>query len=446
MEISIGIGTVVLFGSMFALLITGLPVVFVLGGLATLFTILLFGFNATIGIYMSTWSLFTSQMLLAIPLFLLMASVLQYSGIADDAYDMFHKWMGGLSGGLAIGTVLICLIFAALTGTSGAATVSMGLIAIPAMLKRGYNKHMVIGAVGAGGVIGIIVPTSIIMILYALIAHEPIGKMFMAGVVPGTTGATLFCIYIGIRCWLNPAYGPALPAAERASWKEKFICLKALILPILLIIGVLGSIWSGIATPTEAAAVGAFGAFICAAIYRRFDWTMLKNTTGHTLRLTAMVFWILAGATAFSNLYTQMGARGMIEGMVAGLDVSPWTILIFMQLSLFVLGSVMDDYAIVMLAGPIYVPIIKMLGFDPLWFGILFILNMSQAYLTPPYGFNLFYLRGLTPFIKEKTGVEITMGDLYRGVMPFVGLKALNLILVMLFPPIALWLPTKIFG
>jgi tripartite ATP-independent transporter DctM subunit len=446
MELSVELGTVILFGSMFLVLLTGLPVVFVLGGLATLLTTLLNGFNATMGIYMSTWSVFTTQMLLAIPLFLLMASVLQYSGIADDAYDMFHKWMGGLNGGLAIGTVVICLIFAALTGTSGAATVSMGLIAIPSMLSRGYNKHMVVGTVAAGGVIGIIVPPSIIMILYALIAHLPIGKMFMGGVFPGTSGAVLFCIYIGIRCWLNPKNGPALPPEDRASWKEKFISLKALVLPIALIVGVLGSIWAGVATPTEAAAVGAFGSFICSAAYRRLDWALLKSTTLQTLRLTSMVFWILAGATAFSNLYTQMGARGMIEDLVVGLNVHPWTILILMQISLFILGSVVDDYAIVMLAGPIYVPIIKMLGFDPLWFGVLFILNMSQAYLTPPYGFNLFYLKALTPFIKDKSGVELTMMDLYRAVIPFVLLKLLNLLFVMSFPPIVTWLPTKVFG
>jgi tripartite ATP-independent transporter DctM subunit len=446
MEISVEFGTLILFGSMLFVLITGLPVVFVIGGLATLFTILLFGFDATMGIYLSTWSTFTIQMLLAGPLFLLMASVLQHSGIADDAYDMFHKWMGGLNGGLAIGTVVVCLIFAALTGTSGAATVSMGLIAIPSMLKRGYDKHMVVGTVGAGGVIGIIVPPSIIMILYALISHEPIGKMFLGGVVPGTTGAILFCIYIGLRCWINPEYGPAMPASERATWIEKVISLKAMILPILLIVGVLGSIWAGIATPTEAAAVGAFGSFICAGVYGRLNLKMLTDTTGQAFRLTAMAFWILGAATAFSNLYTQMGARGMIEGFISSLDVHPWTILIIMQLSLFVLGSIVDDYAIVMLAGPIYVPIIKMLGFDPLWFGILFILNMSQAYLTPPYGFNLFYLRGLTPFIKEKTGIEVTMWDLYRGVVPFVGLKLLNLILVMIFPKLALWLPTLVYG
>jgi len=446
MELSIGIGTVILFGLMFIVLLTGLPVVFVLGGIAMLLTILLYGFNATIGLYMSTWWEFIGQMLLAIPLFLLMASVLQYSGIADDAYDMFYRWMGGLNGGLAMGTVLICTIFAAVTGTSGAATVSMGLIAIPSMLKRGYNKHMAAGGVAAGGVLGILIPPSIIMIIYSLMAHLSIGKMFMGGILPGIVASILYCSYIGIRCWRNPGMGPALPAEERATWGAKLVSLRALILPLLLIVAVLGSIWLGVATPTEAAAVGAFGAFICAAVHRRLNWTLITTTSLQTFRLTAMVFWILAGATAFSNLYTQMGAREMIEGVVTGLEVSPWVILILMQLSLFILGCIMDDYAIVMLAGPIYIPIITLLGFDPLWFGILFIVNMNIAYLTPPYGFNLFYLRGLTPMIKEETGVEITMGDLYRAVVPFIGLQIITLAIVMAFPPLATWLPSLMFG
>jgi len=446
MEMSIGMASVILFGSLLLLLITGLPVAFALGGIATLATILLFGFNSTIGIYMTTWSIFNNQMLLAIPLFLLMASIMQHSGIADDAYDMFHKWMGGLNGGLAMGTVLICLIFAAITGTSGAATVSMGLIALPAMIKRGYNKRMAIGAIAAGGVIGIIIPPSIIMIIYALIAHVPISKMFLGGVIPGAIGAPLFCIYIAIKCWLNPKNGPALPADERASWKEKVISLRALILPVLLILGVLGSIWGGIATPTEAASIGALGAFICAAIYHRLTWQLVKSSMIQTMALTAMIFWIATGASVFSNLYTQMGARQIVESVVTGLNVSPWVIMFFMQISLFLLGTIMDDYAIIMLAGPIYIPIIVSLGFDELWFGVVLIVNLSIGYLTPPYGFNLFYLRSLTPFVKEQTGVEVTMGDIYRGVIPFIILKVINLIIVMVIPGTVTWIPNMIYG
>jgi len=446
MELSAGVGTIVLFGAMFVLLATGLPVVFVLGGVAISLTILLFGFDATLGLYLSTWDTFTSQMLLAIPLFLLMASVLQHSGIADDAYDMFYKWMGGLNGGLAMGTVLICTIFAAVTGTSGAATVSMGLIAIPSMLKRGYNKHLATGGVAAGGVLGILIPPSIIMILYSLIAHLSVGRMFMGGILPGLVASFLYCLYIGIRCWRNPKLGPALPAGERASWGAKLVSLRALILPLLLIVAVLGSIWFGIATPTEAAAVGAFGAFISAAIHRRLNWTLLKTTTLPTLRLCAMVFWIVAGAFAFSNLYTQMGARGLIEDIITGLEVNRWVIMAFIQFSILVLGCLMDDFAIIMLTSPIYLPIINSLGFDPLWYGILFIVNMNIAYLTPPFGYNLFYLRGLGPYIKEQTGQDLTMVDLYRSVLPFIGLQIIVLALVMIFPMLATWLPSMMFG
>lgn len=446
MELSAGVGTIVLFGAMFVLLATGLPVVFVLGGVAISLTILIYGFNATLGLYLSTWDTFTSQMLLAIPLFLLMASVLQHSGIADDAYDMFHKWMGGLNGGLAMGTVLICTIFAAVTGTSGAATVSMGLIAIPSMLKRGYNKYLATGSVAAGGVLGILIPPSIIMILYSLIAHLSVGRMFMGGILPGLVASFLYCLYIGIRCWRNPKLGPALPAEERATWGAKLVSLRALILPLLLIVAVLGSIWFGIATPTEAAAVGAFGAFVSAAVHRRLNWTLLKTTTLPTLRLCAMVFWIVAGAFAFSNLYTQMGARGLIEDIITGLEVNRWVIMAFIQFSILVLGCLMDDFAIIMLTSPIYLPIINVLGFDPLWYGILFIVNMNIAYLTPPFGYNLFYLRGLGPYIKEQTGQDLTMVDLYRSVIPFIGLQIIVLALVMIFPMLATWLPSMMFG
>jgi len=448
MEFGIGIVwlTVILLGSLLLLLLMGLPVVFALGGIGTFFSIWFFGFNSTLGVYMNTWASFTSQVLLAIPLFLLMASVLQYSGIADGFYGMFQKWMGGFNGGLAIGTVVICVIFAALTGTSGAATVSMGLIAIPSMLSRGYNKYMVVGTVAAAGVLGIVIPPSIIMIVYSVIAHVSIGKMFLAGILPGIMCGIFFCIYIGIRCWYRPKDGPVLPLDQRATWGEKLISLKELILPILLVVGVLGSIWGGVATPTEAAAIGAIGSIICTIVYGYFNLTLLKKAAQQTLGLTAMIFWILAGATVFSNLYTQLGARSMIEAYITAGNVSPWVVVIFMQLSLFVLGMIMDDYAIIMLTSPIYVPIVVLLGFDPVWFGIIFILNMSQAYLTPPYGFNLFYLRSIMPVVEKQTGITISMLDIYKAVVPFVLIGLLNMVIVMIFPAIAIWLPNLIYG
>jgi len=366
-----------------------------------------------------------------------MASVLQHSGIAEGVYDMFYKWMGGLKGGLSMGTVLICTIFAAITGVSGAATISMGLIAIPSMLKRNYNKHLAVGCVAVGGVLGIVIPPSCIMIIYGVVGHESVAALFMGGVIPGIICAAIYNTYIGMRCWQDPKLGPAVPVEERATWGEKLASLRAVVLPLVLIVTVLGSIYTGIATPTEAAAVGALGSFVCAAIHRRLTLPVFKNAIFQVLRLTSMVMWIVAGATCFSNLYTVMGARDLITSLVMSFGMNPWLILILMQLSLFILGCMMDDYAIVMICAPIYVPIVKALGFDTLWFAILFILNMQIAYLTPPYGFNLFYLRGIVP-------KDITMGDLYRAVAPFIPLQILGLALVIVFPQLATWLPSKI--
>lgn len=432
---SIEIITLLIFGTLFLLLALGVPVAFALGAVGVGFTIFLWGTPALFNMAIVIFKSMSSAILLAIPLFLLMANFLQHSGIADAAYETAYRWMGPLRGGLAMGTVIICTIFAAMSGVSGAATVTMGLIAIPSMLKRGYHKSIAVGTVAAGGVLGIIIPPSVIMILYASFTRESVGGLFFGGIIPGIIVAMLHISYIGIRSYLQPHLAPAIAPEERVGWREKLVSLRSIILPVALIILVLGSIWTGAATPTEAAGVGALGALICAAIYRRANWQMLNDSIRTTLRITCMVLWIVAAATAFNSLYVAVGARELITNLILGLDVNPWTILVGMQLTLFFLGMVMDDYAIVMLAAPIYVPIIKMLGFDPLWFGILFILNMQMAYLTPPYGFNLFYLKGIVP-------KGVTMGDIYRSIVPFVAMQGIGLALVMIFPQLALFLPS----
>jgi len=433
---SIEIITLLIFGTLFLLLALGVPVAFGLGAVGVGFTILLWGAPALFNMAVVIFKNMSSAVLLAVPLFLLMANFLQHSGIADTAYETAYRWMGPLRGGLAMGTVAICTMFAAMSGVSGAATVTMGLIAIPSMLKRNYNKLIAVGCVAAGGVLGIVIPPSVIMILYASFTRESVGGLFFGGIVPGVIVAILHMSYIGIRSYLQPNMAPAIAPEDRVGWREKFVSLRAIILPILLIILVLGSIWTGAATPTEAAGVGALGAFICAAIYRRVNWQMLNDSIRTTLRITCMVMWIVAAATAFNSLYVAVGARELVTELILGLEVNRWFILVGMQLTLFFLGCIMDDYAIVMLAAPIYVPIIKILGFDPLWFGILFILNMQMAYLTPPYGFNLFYLRGIVP-------KGITMGDIYRSIVPFVAMQGIGLILVMIFPQLALFLPNR---
>jgi len=432
---SVGLMTLLLFGSLFLLLVVGMPVAFALAGVTVLYGLILRGPAAFYILTTHVYGSMLDEILLAIPLFFLMAHVLQHSGLADDLYGAIHQWLGGLNGGLAMGTVVICTLFAAMSGISGAATVAMGLIALPAMLKRNYDKRIAVGCIAAGGVLGILIPPSVIMILYAMISRESVGGMFFGGIFPGLLLSGLFIIYIGIRSTLQPYLGPPVPLEERGSLKQKLISLKAVVLPILLVVLVLGSIYTGAATPTEAAGVGAIGAFICAIIYRRLNWRVLVDITRGTFKVTGMVMWIVAAAAAFTGLYISLGAQALIIEVVTGLQVSPWAILIGMQVILFLFGMFMDDFAIVMLCAPIFVPIVRALGFDTLWFGILFIVNMQMAFLTPPFGYNLFYLRGVAP-------KGVTMGDIYRSIIPFVGLQALGLALVMIFPKIATWLPS----
>ena len=435
MELSPLALTLVLFGSMFLLLALGLPLTFVIGSIGALATYFLWGPNALYNVATRAFASTMDFVLLAIPLFILMASILQRSGIADALYDTIHKWFGGLNGGLAAGTVVIAAMFAAMSGVAAAATVSLGLIALPAMLKRKYNKVMVTGAIQAGGALGILIPPSVEMIVFALFAKQSVGKMFMGGVFPGLLLASFFIIYILVRCYLRPSLGPALAKEERATWREKFSSLRQVILPVLVILGVLGSIYMGIATPTESAAVGVLGALVSAAIYRTFSWTMLKESAFTTLRVSTMIMWILFGSYAFSSVYIALGASEVVKQGLSLMPGGRWGILIGMMLSFFILGTILDTFGIIMITAPLYLPIVAELGFDPVWFGILYVMNVEMAFLTPPYGICLFYMKSVAP-------KEVTMLDIYRSIIPFVALQAIGLITVMIFPQIALWLPS----
>ena len=434
--------TVLLFATLVVGLLLGAPVVFALGGAGIGFTIFLWGPEALIMTFLRTFEASNSFILLAIPMFIFMGVMLERSGIADALYTMFYHWMGSVRGGLAMGTVVICTMFAAMVGLTGPATVTMGLIALPSMLKRKYTKDIAIGCVMAGGALGFLIPPSVLMIIYAMIARESVGRMFAGGIIPGLILATLLIAYIGIRSAFQPHLCPAIPKEERVSWKQKIISLRAIILPVLLIAWVLGSIFSGFATPSEASAMGAFGSIICAAAYGRLSWQVLQEAAYRTLRFTAMVMWIVFGATCFGTVYTGLGAVELIKQSISTLPLGPWGILIIIQLSYFILGCFLDDMAILLICLPIYIPVITALGFDSLWFGILFIVNMQMAYLTPPFGYNLFYMKGITPIAAPGT----TMGDIYRSVWPFVIVQGIALALVMLFPQLALWLPNLIFS
>lgn len=416
---------------MFLLLALGFPIAFTMSGLAIFGTIYVWGWSGLYMIVSTTFAKSNNFIYIAIPLFLLMANFLQSSGMGDDMYEIIYRWAGKLRGGLASGTVLISGIFGAMSGISSVATVTMGLIAAPSMLKRGYDRSMVLGSIMAGGTLGILIPPSIIMVVYAGVAEVSVGKLFMGGVLPGILLILLYIGYITIRCWIKPEMGPAVETSF--SFKEKLVALKGFALPVVLIFLVLGLIYTGVATPTEAAGIGAFGAFLCMGAYGRLTYENVKRALVSTLNTNAMIMWIIMGTSCFSHFIAVAGIHDVINEALTGLDIWRWWIVILMQGVFFVLGMFLNPAAIVMLCGPLFVPIIVNLGFDPLWFGILFVINMEMGYLTPPFGLNLFIMKGIMP-------PEVTMAHIYRAIVPFLLLQGLCLALVMIFPQLALWL------
>jgi tripartite ATP-independent transporter DctM subunit len=431
---SIELLSVLFFGALLLFLLLGLPLSFVLGGVSMIFIYFTWGPEAFYMVAAQTWGAMNKFTLVAIPLFIFMAMILERSGVAKSLYEMMYLWFGPVAGGLAIGTVVICAIFSAMCGISGAAVVSMGTIALPSMLERNYDKELALGCINSGGGWGILIPPSVIMILYALISGESVGRLFAGGVFPGLMLLVLVSSYIAIRCYFQPRLGPALPREERGDWKRKITALKAVILPIGIVFMVLGSIIGGVTTPTEAAAMGVLGALLSALVYKQFSWGMLKEAAMRTLRLTGMIMWILFGAYCFSAAYHGMGANQLMQNVMQHIPGGPWGTIIFIQFIIFLLAMVLDPAGIMMITVPVFLPIVKAQGFDPLWFGILFVINMEIGYMTPPFGFNLFYLKGIVP-------PEITMGDIYRSVIPYTLVESAGLALVMIFPQIALWLP-----
>ncbi|HAB04923.1 MAG TPA: TRAP transporter permease DctM/Q [Alcanivorax sp.] len=435
---SIEMITLLFFGSLLFFLVLGLPLAFVLGGVSVIFLYFTWGPDAFYMVASQIWSTMGNFTLVAIPLFVFMAMVLERTGVAKDLYRMMYLWWGGQRGGLAIGTLGICAIFAAMCGISGAAVVAMGTIALPSMLERGYDKRMVLGCINTGGGWGILIPPSILMILYSLITGVSVGQMFAAGVLPGILLMVLTCIYIIVRCYFQPHLAPALPKDERASWREKMLALRAVILPIIIVVVTLGSIIAGVTTPTEAAAVGVFGALVSALVYRKFSWELMRDASIRTFKLTGMIMWILFAAHAFSAAYQSMGAQELIEGMITGIPGGPWAVIITMMVIVFFLAMVLDPVGIMLITLPVFLPIVQSMGFDPVWFGILFVINMEIGYMTPPFGFNLFYLKGVVP-------PSITMKDIYVSVIPFVLVEIVGLALIMIFPEIATYLPDLMF-
>ena len=431
---SIELVTLIMFGGLMVCLMAGIPIAFSMAVIGVGITTMLWGYEGPKVLLYNTMTVITTLPYMALPLFIFMGVVLERSGIADALFEMMYRWSGPVRGGIAMGTVVICTIFAAMTGVTGAATVTMGLIALPAMLNRRYSKSLALGTVAGPGTLGLLIPPSAVIIILAPIAHISVGQTFMGGVFPGLLLAGLFIAYIGIRSFFQPHLAPA--HGEKFTLRQKIISTKAVILPGLVIIAVLGSIFLGMATPTEAAAVGAFACLIAVIIRRRLTLELIKNTSFLTLEITGMCMWIVFGAIAFSSAFNAAGGVDFISGLILGISANRWVVVLMTMVVVFFLGCFLDPLATIFLVVPIAFPMVETLGFDLTWFAILFMINVLMGTLTPPYGYQLFYLKSVAP-----PGVSI--GDIYRSVLPFLGIMVLGMALTMLFPQIVTWLPEQ---
>jgi tripartite ATP-independent transporter DctM subunit len=431
---SIGLITLTIFLFFLLCMALGLPIAFSLFGTAMVFGVILMGPSSLYLVFSSTFSTMTTEIFIAVPLFIFMAFLIQFSGVGTALYDTMYKWFGPLRGGLAMGTVAICTLIAAMTGLGATGVVTMGVIALPEMLKRDYDKGLAVGCIPPGGALGPLIPPSVPMIVTAAFAQLSVGKMFIGGIVPGLIIALLYCLYIGLRAYINPRLAPALPRTELATWREKFISLRGISLPILLIIFVIGSIYTGAATPTEAAGIGAMGAIICAIIYRKLNWPNLKEAMLMTVKVNGMVLWLLAGGTCLGALLGAAGISHWIGDALTKLPVSPLLVIIAMQAIVFIMGMFLDGASITVITIPLFIPVVISLGFDPLWFCLLFTINGISGYISPPFGMNLFYMKGIAP-------KEVTMRLIYRSVLPYVLIDVVVMVLCFIFPGILLWLP-----
>ena len=438
-ELGAGLTTLLIFGFLVIGLFLGLPLSFVLGGAGVVVAFLLWGPQSLYVIAQAAFSTQMSFTLVALPMFIFIGMVLERAGIAEDMFDVAEKWLGWLPGGLAVGVIIVCVIFGAMVGTSSAATVTMGLIALPAMLRRGYDKSLALGCINGGGPLAMLIPPSITAIIFASVAEISVGQLFLGGMFPGLILGGLFIIYIVLRSLISSNVAPSIPRAERGTWKEKIISLRGIILPLILVFSIMGTIMLGIATPTEASAVGAFVSIVIAAINRRLNWPMLQESAILTIRVTSMIWWIIFGAHVYSSVYIAVGGKSLVTNLLTGLPLGPLGILILMQLTFFAMGCFLDPAGIIMICAPVFLPVAEALGFDIVWYGVLWIVNMEMAVLTPPFGFNLFYLKSVTPS-------SVTMLDIYRSIAPFVAVQAVALVLCIAFPQIILWLPNYIFG
>lgn len=433
---------ILMFISMMFMLITGQRIFAALGAVATIFALLLWGKGSSEMPFHAAFVLMNWYALLTLPMFIFMGYMFSEAGIADDLYRMFHVWMGPVNGGLAIGTMGLMIAIAAMNGLSVAGMAIGASIALPEMLKRDYDKVMITGVVQGGSSLGIMVPPSVVLVLYGMIARQPVGRLWLAGVFPGLLLGGLMIAYIVIRCAINPSLGPALSKKEREAidWPERLRLLKAGILPLIIIFSMTGLFLMGITSLVECSAVGAATTLIAAFVKRRLTREVLLKTLRETLSVSCMFMWVILAALAFSAVFDGLGAVHAIESLFQEKwGLGRWQIIILMQLTFIAMGMFLDDTAMLIIVAPLYVPLVKKLGFDPIWFGILYTVTCQIAYMTPPFGYNLFLMKAMAPD-------GVSLGDIYRSIIPFVIIMVIGLALLMVFPQIALWLPNLYFA
>jgi tripartite ATP-independent transporter DctM subunit len=428
--------TILIIAVMLGLMLLGVPLAWTTMTLAVGCTLLWLGPAGLPLVASRVYGFVGEYVLVAVPLFVFMACVLERSGVAKDLYDAMRVFAGRLPGGVAVQTTLVAIVMAAMTGIIGGEIVLLGLLALPQMLRLGYDQKLAIGTICAGGSLGTMIPPSVVLIVYGLTAGVSIGDLFLGGVFPGLLLASFYITYIIVRATLNPALAPRLPDDDLAMpLAEKLRLLKGLILPIIIIIWVLGSIYGGIASVTEAAGVGATAALLAAAVRGELNLGLIKDSLQRTMTTVGVIIWLTLGANAFIGIYNIMGGTRYLSGAIAGLPLEPWQIILVMMLILFVLGMVLDWIGITLLTMPIFVPVIVNLGYDPVWFGILFCMNMQCSFLTPPFGPAAFYLKSVAP-------PEIQLQTIFRALLPFICMQLVALGLLLVFPQLALWLPS----
>ena len=434
--------TILMFALMMLMLATGQRVFAAIGFVAVLSALLLWGDRGGYDLgFAAAMKLMKWYPLLTLPMFIFMGYVLSESRIADDLYRMFHVWTGGMAGGLAVGTIGLMVLVSAMNGLSVAGMAIGATIALPELLRRNYDKRMVTGVIQAGSSLGILVPPSVVLVLYAMIARQPVGQLWLAGLFPGLMMAGLFVLYICVRCWITPSLGPVLPKAERdVPWSEKIRLLRAGLLPLFIYAVMIVPFVTGSTSLVESSAIGALAAFLAAVVRRRMNKVVFENSVRNTLRITCMFMWIILAALAFGSVFDGLGAANAIENLFTEqMGLSPWMVLILMQLSFLVMGTFLDDTAMLVIVAPLYVPLVDALGFNLIWYGILYTITTQIAYMTPPFGYNLFLMRAMAP-------PEVTLRDIYRSIIPFVGVMIVALAIIMIFPEIALWFPAYVYS